>query len=256
MMLKQTARSPDRNSVFDLGDANAAVRLGSFRDIIFAHDIENTLAFEQEWELDGPLTIRDPRSGHRFTGDRLYFRGSARQAPGRSRLVQSEGFAYRLDSRHGQNLQSRSLATSGVRIAGDLMPKTTSWLEISGERGSFRGRFSSTGSRAKRPSTTRTLLFCPSWSWPLRDSSIGSAISGRLEVRRSASTLGQEPFLKTWVGGVKAPCRRSSPPGIAVSIGNAARLGQLSPKLWLSGSSRWAHRIVRSDGDRAGQRGV
>jgi hypothetical protein len=100
MMLKQTARSPDRNSVFDFGDVNAAVRLGSFRDVIFAHDLDRTLECEQEWLLKAPISIRDPKSGRRYAGDRLYFKAAARQAP-RSRVVQSEGFAYRLDSDNG-----------------------------------------------------------------------------------------------------------------------------------------------------------
>jgi predicted ATPase len=104
MMLKQTVRSPDRKSVFDLGDANAAVRLGSFRDVVFEHDLGNTLEFEQEWLLDAALTIRDPRSGQRYAGDRLYFKAAARQLPGRARAVQSEGFAYRLDNDGGTEL--------------------------------------------------------------------------------------------------------------------------------------------------------
>jgi predicted ATPase len=104
MMLKQTVRSPDRNSVFDFGDVNAAVRLGSFRDVIFGHDIDNTLEFEQEWLLDAPLGVRDPRTGRRYGGDRLYFKGAARQLSGRSRTVQSEGFAYRLGSENGTEL--------------------------------------------------------------------------------------------------------------------------------------------------------
>jgi predicted ATPase len=101
MMLKQTVRSPDRNNVFDLGDANAAVRLGSFRDVIFRHNLENALEFEQEWLLDSPLTIRDPRSGRRYAGDRLYFWAAARRS---TRTVQSEGFAYRLASNEGTEL--------------------------------------------------------------------------------------------------------------------------------------------------------
>jgi predicted ATPase len=101
MMLKQTVRSPDRNNVFDLGDANAAVRLGSFRDVVFRHDLENAIEFEQEWLLDAPLAIRDPRSGRRYAGDRLFFRAAARR---RGRAVQSEGFAYRLDNDQGTQL--------------------------------------------------------------------------------------------------------------------------------------------------------
>src|SRR5262245_44967282 len=100
MMLKQTVRSPDRNSVFDFGDVNSAVRLGSFREVVFRHDTERLLEFEQEWQLAAPLAVRDPRSGKRYQGDRLHFRGSAGQ-PSRTRIVQSEGFAYRLDSDSG-----------------------------------------------------------------------------------------------------------------------------------------------------------
>ena len=98
MMLRQTMRSPDRNSVFDFGDVNAAVRLGSFRDVIFGHDLERELSFITEWQLPSPMTIRDPRSRKRYVGDRLEFQASARQPGGRIRTVQSEGFTYRLRS--------------------------------------------------------------------------------------------------------------------------------------------------------------
>lgn len=98
MMLRQTMRSPDRNSVFDFGDVNDAVRLGSFRDIIFAHDLERQLRFATEWQLPAPITIRDPRSRKRYTGDRLDFGAIARQPGGRIRTVQSEGFKYGLSA--------------------------------------------------------------------------------------------------------------------------------------------------------------
>src|SRR4051795_3280835 len=93
MMLKQTVRSPDRNSVFDFGDANSAVDLGNFRDLIFAHEMKNTLEFELEWVLDAPLQVRDPRSRKRFSGDRLSFSAAAQQPQG-ARSAQSEGFEY------------------------------------------------------------------------------------------------------------------------------------------------------------------
>src|SRR3954447_8045511 len=77
MMLRQTVRSPDRNSVFDFGDANAAVRLGSFREVIFRHDLKREMRFTAQWKLPYTLTIRDPRSGRRYTGDGLAFRAAA-----------------------------------------------------------------------------------------------------------------------------------------------------------------------------------
>jgi predicted ATPase len=98
MMLRQTVRSPDRNSVFDFGDENAAARLGSFRDVVFGHDLDAEVRFTTDWQLPSPMTVRDPRSRKRYTGDRLQFTAAARQPPGRIRSVQSEGFEYRLVS--------------------------------------------------------------------------------------------------------------------------------------------------------------
>ena len=73
MMLKQTVRSPDRNSVFDFGGADDAVRLGSFRDAVFEHDLDRPLQVATEWRLDSALQIRDPRTGRRYSGDHLWF---------------------------------------------------------------------------------------------------------------------------------------------------------------------------------------
>jgi len=103
MLLKQTVRSPDRNSVFDFGDASSPVRLGSFRDVVFSHDLNRAVEFHQEWSLDAPITIRDPQTGKRYLGDRLAFQASVRQPEG-NRVVQPEGFGYRLLSDHGLQL--------------------------------------------------------------------------------------------------------------------------------------------------------
>lgn len=103
MMLKQTVRSPDRNSVLDLGDANSAVNLGSFRDLIFRHQLRHRLEFELEWQLDSPLEIRDPKSRRRYSGDRLGFTAAIRQ-PERSRTPQSEGFTYALSDSESPEL--------------------------------------------------------------------------------------------------------------------------------------------------------
>lgn len=96
MMLKQSVQSPDRNSVFDFGDANAPVQLGSFRDVLFNHDLSRQLEFDLEWDLPGTFTIRDPRSRGRYSGDRLSFHAAAHQQKGRARAPRSEGFEYKL----------------------------------------------------------------------------------------------------------------------------------------------------------------
>ncbi|HEU4702640.1 MAG TPA: DUF3696 domain-containing protein [Conexibacter sp.] len=96
MMLRETVRSADRTNVFDFGDANAPVSLGSFRDVVFEHDLDNEIAFGMEWELPSALRVRDPRSGQRYAGRRLAFEAAARQAGPRQRTVQLEGFRYQL----------------------------------------------------------------------------------------------------------------------------------------------------------------
>lgn len=112
MMLRQTTLSPDRNSVFEFGDTSAAVQLGSFRDVIFEHDLERRLRFRLDWQLKPALAVRDPRSRHRYTGDRLVFEAAAQQPATRSaRTAQSEGFRYSLVKDDGE----RELAVSMVR---------------------------------------------------------------------------------------------------------------------------------------------
>jgi predicted ATPase len=116
MMLRQTVRSADRNNVFDFGDASAAVSLGSFRDVVFGHDIENEISFASEWVLSAPLRIRDPRSGKRYAGSRLGFSASARQAGDRERTVQLERLEYRLSAEESDELQlSATLARDEKR---------------------------------------------------------------------------------------------------------------------------------------------
>jgi predicted ATPase len=105
VMLKQTVRSPDRNSVFDLGDETTTpVNLGSFRDLVFRHELKRTVEFDLRWRLESSMTIRDPRSGARFIGDRLAFSAAARQ-PEKSRVAQPERVSYALLSDEGPQLE-------------------------------------------------------------------------------------------------------------------------------------------------------
>lgn len=100
MMLKQTADSPDRNSIFMFGDSNSAVELGSFPEAIFEHDLRNDLKFGFEWQLGRPLSVRDPRSRRRYQGTRIEFAASASQS-GPTRQVVSNGFTYKLKNEKG-----------------------------------------------------------------------------------------------------------------------------------------------------------
>ena len=115
MMLRQTVRSADRTNVFDFGDSNAPVSLGSFRDVVFQHDLENEIAFNMEWTLPSALRLRDPRSGARYLGSRLAFDAAARRSGPRQKAVQLEGLRYQLLTDAGDQQLSAALVRDDKR---------------------------------------------------------------------------------------------------------------------------------------------
>lgn len=105
MLLRQTVRSPDRNSVLDMGDPDSPVQLGTFRDLIFDHATKRELQIELDWDLPAPLVVKDSYARKRAkqlraTGHGISFNGAIRQAP-RGRTLQSQGFTYGLLNRDG-----------------------------------------------------------------------------------------------------------------------------------------------------------
>ena len=59
LMLKQTAASPDRKRVLNMGDVNSLVDLGTFDDLIHNHDSKNSLDISLSWDYPDRLYIRD-----------------------------------------------------------------------------------------------------------------------------------------------------------------------------------------------------
>lgn len=57
LMLKQTAQADDRKLVLDFGDEKGKVNLGSFKDVIYNHNVSNKLSFDITWNLPKPLSI-------------------------------------------------------------------------------------------------------------------------------------------------------------------------------------------------------
>ena len=55
LMLKQTAESPDRNLVLELGDSRNLVELGTFADVVHQHDLTYPLQWRLAWQLPEPL---------------------------------------------------------------------------------------------------------------------------------------------------------------------------------------------------------
>jgi predicted ATPase len=56
MMLKQTVQSPDRRMALHLGDKKTVIELGTFWDVIHAHENNERIAFELEWLSEMKVT--------------------------------------------------------------------------------------------------------------------------------------------------------------------------------------------------------
>jgi len=76
LMLRQTAESPDRHRVLHPGDRNTPVELGTFRDLIFEHNLSNQIEFGMSWNLPEPMAVRDPLSRQTISGTRVHFEAS------------------------------------------------------------------------------------------------------------------------------------------------------------------------------------
>ena len=109
MMLKQTVESPDRKAVFYPGGRNSAVQLGSYREMVFHRDPENTIAFEYRWSLPEDMNVKDSLSGDTFSGDTLDFSAEVELSAAPKYVPQVSQFSYRLLK---ENARSLSVALS------------------------------------------------------------------------------------------------------------------------------------------------
>ncbi|MBM3215136.1 DUF3696 domain-containing protein [Candidatus Poribacteria bacterium] len=74
LLLKQTAESLDRNRVLHTGDEHSLVDVGTFSDLIHAHQMSDPLEMALSWSLPEPLTVKDPSTRSvLFSTDRLAF---------------------------------------------------------------------------------------------------------------------------------------------------------------------------------------
>lgn len=73
LMLKQTAESPDRKMVFNIGSAKTAVDLGSFHEMVFEHDESRKIGLDLEWTLPERLELTDSYAEKVYAGERARF---------------------------------------------------------------------------------------------------------------------------------------------------------------------------------------
>ncbi|RMF25888.1 MAG: DUF3696 domain-containing protein [Bacteroidetes bacterium] len=81
LLLKQTVESADRKQVLHLGDGKSYVELGTFKDLIFKHNLENALQFQFQWTLPKKLKIADPEEKGKtlFEGEEMKFDATIRE---------------------------------------------------------------------------------------------------------------------------------------------------------------------------------
>lgn len=142
LMLKQTAESSDRAQVLNLGDERSLTDLGTFPDVVHAHNPASPLACDLEWTLPEPMSISDPNNPHEthpLTAERLRFETEIawqdNGVPGRGRAV-AQKFAYhvgqrvfgmkrKLDSKTEYDLQADGPGFKLVRTQGRAWPLPT-----------------------------------------------------------------------------------------------------------------------------------
>jgi predicted ATPase len=135
LLLKQTAESPDRAQVLNLGDDRSLVDLGTFQDVLFKHDLKDPLQVSLAWTLSRSLEIADPerQSGALFKGHTIDFstciEWQANGEPGLGRAVVKE-MNYRFtDKTFGMK------QTAGKALEYDLFaspPKSFKFIRTQG----------------------------------------------------------------------------------------------------------------------------
>jgi predicted ATPase len=88
LLMKQTADSPDRAQVLNLGDDRSLVSLGTFHEVLFQHAAKEPLEWTLSWELPRELRIANPETPRAtlFAGKELGFRAAVAEN-GSGRMV-------------------------------------------------------------------------------------------------------------------------------------------------------------------------
>lgn len=75
LMIKQTVESTDRMQVLDFGNQQSPANLGSFRDVVFSHELPGKLDWTIRWKLPKSLDIKKPekRDETLFAGNEVGF---------------------------------------------------------------------------------------------------------------------------------------------------------------------------------------
>ena len=95
LMLRQSSESRDRKQVFHPGDETTDVDLGTYRDLVYRHDMKRRVEFLLDWTLPKPMEVTDVLSKTTYTGETMRFQAEVSSDDEASRQL-VEGFTYRL----------------------------------------------------------------------------------------------------------------------------------------------------------------
>ena len=113
LMLRQTAESPDRHRVLHPGDRNTPVELGTFRDLVFEHNLTNVVEFTLAWGLPKAITVQDPLAEETITGSRIDFSATIASDP-KGAQQQVRRFEYLLSNgKSPLTVEMKPLESSG-----------------------------------------------------------------------------------------------------------------------------------------------
>ncbi len=102
LMLKQTVESQDRRMVLNIGGGNTAVDLGSFYEIVFAHDETRRIVFDLTWSLPMQLILTDSYHQRDYSGLEMRFESEVGIQPAKGSALGVERMVYTLgDPRTG-----------------------------------------------------------------------------------------------------------------------------------------------------------
>jgi hypothetical protein len=156
-MLRQTAESPDRHRVLHPGDRNTPVELGTFRDLVFEHNLENEIEFAVAWKLPESIVVRDPLTRETLTGNQIRFEAKIASDP-KGAQQQIKRFEYVLaNGSPCLKVEMTPLESSGPpSMSSKLSP--THWFVTKVAPGSFHHRSVSMLFQMRSEPITKTLF--------------------------------------------------------------------------------------------------
>lgn len=130
LLLKQTIESPDRRQTIEFGGDSSYVQLGSFQDVIHAHDVERVLKFQVGTNLRKQLDVKGTEGqspGVVLSGDTLTFEAEIAQTKARRLFVQQMAYSF---GGHRFRLRKQEADRYDYKLTSEKLPGTANKFSI------------------------------------------------------------------------------------------------------------------------------